>query len=361
MSRAWGSRVASDYSRRKPVANWLPPTSYSLTEINRTAPTGTWQVKDRYGNPTLIVLGSISESEFLGQCTNLIGSFPSDLSNRALTKARLKLKDETINLAVAYGERAQTARMIQTNLGRVAKGFKALRKWDFRGVQRALKGVGSRPPSWRKNVRNSWLELQYGWKPLLSDIHGAVEALDKADRGDAMVTIKASAKSKRKAFYTSPPDYSCLTMMVITGNVEYGSYVRIDACPSNGALATAASLGFTNPASVAWELTRLSFVVDWAYPLGDWISQFDATAGWEIKGYSRSNFTKIRLRGKGKSQKRSGNTEIADFSAVHHETRLVRTAGGSVPFAMLPSIKDPVSVKRVADALALLGQAFSGR
>ena len=357
------TRVGSDYDRRKPKSGWIPPTSYSMTEEFKDGPSGTWDTTHRTtGAPIRKILGDFGgTSHPVFDYKNDFGStvFPAELQNRALTKARIKLKGSDINLAVAYGERAATAGMVATNLKRVANGYKALKRWDFSGVRKALVGVGSKPPSWRKSARNSWLELQYGWKPLLSDIKGACDALDKRDRSDFMITVKASAVSKSQIAWENTAG-AWTNAFLIRGQVMYGSFVRIDACPSNAALATAASLGLTNPASVAWELTRLSFVVDWAYPLGDYFDQLDAGLGWEVKGYSVSNLIRHRLYGEGVSKNVVGQPwyDRCLWNSTWKYTKLQRTAGGTVPFATLPSVKDPISGKRVADALALLGQAF---
>jgi hypothetical protein len=132
---------------------------------------------------------------------------------------------------------------------------------------------------------------------------------------------------------------------------------RLDVIPGNTALQTAVSLGLTNPVSLAWELLPFSFVVDWAWPLGDYFSQFDALAGVEVKGYSMSNLTKIRVKYEGR--KPAGTNQIVNWDSYYRLTKLNRTASLSVPFATLPRVKDPFNSKEhVLNGLALLAGAF---
>lgn len=65
---------------------------------------------------------------------------------------------------------------------------------------------------------------------------------------------------------------------------------------SNPELFALASLGLLNPASLAWELVPLSFVVDWIVPVGPFLEAMTAGVGIELshayrKEYTKSNFT----------------------------------------------------------------------
>jgi hypothetical protein len=287
------------------------------------------------------------------------GVFPSDLANKALIKARLKVKSQDINLAQAFAERAQTAGLVADALVRLAATYRAFRNKNFRQIRRmyfadgGVRGV-------RRRFLQDWLAFQYGVKPLLSDIYGAVEALDKTPYDEYIVTVKAAAKQSLsgKVDWHKPgtDDHMSHYRHVVGG--FHSSRVRIDVVPENGALATAAALGFTNPVLLAWELLPFSFVADWAYPLGNYFSQMDALAGWRVKGYSQSNFTKLDSVVTGLSFTQStGYPTVQDWTGQWRYTKLSRTAGTSVPFATLPSVKNPISTTHLMNALALLTEA----
>jgi hypothetical protein len=196
----------------------------------------------------------------------------------------------------------------------------------------------------------------------MSDIYNACEALDARDSDAWKITIKASEKYKAKGT-RQIYDISNNNCCTVDYNVFHGCYVRIDAIPNNMALRTATSLGLTNPLNIAWETTRLSFVVDWAYPLGDYFDQLDATLGWDIKGFTSSSFSRKMYRFKGlggqwTSQGVKAN-KTASWSSEYRSAVLSRSSGTSVPFAMLPSIKDPFSKHHVLTGLALLQQVVA--
>lgn len=357
------SRSASDYSRRKPVARWLPPTSYHLFEDVDVRPRGETNQWGPFGVSSQF--GTLINSSHYGTYLPTLAylgvsdTFPSDLAQKALTKARLKLKSSDINLAQAFGERAQTAGLVAEQLTRVAELYRAFRRGHWNELRRIYGGLSVR--KMRKAFLREWLAFQYGVKPLLMDIHGAVTALDKTPYDQYIVTVKAGAKSKvsgRYDYHKANSNALVTNHYRIVAEASYGSFVRIDAVPANGALATAASLGFTNPLNLAWELLPFSFVVDWAWPLGDYFSQMDALAGWEIKGCSTSNFTKISSTVTGLNfTGTDGYPRTQNFEGKWRRVQLDRDAGTTVPFPTLPSVKNPVSTTHLMNALALLTEA----
>lgn len=356
-------RSATDYSRKRSVrSGWIKPTPYSMQEEVDIRPNGEVLSYGLYGVSGLY--GTVENGAHYGTFItgfNKLGitpGFPSDLANKALTKARLKVKSQDINLAQAFGERAQTAGLVAENLKAVAEMYRAFRHGNVNAIRRYF---GRPVRSWRKDFLNRWLEFQYGVKPLLSDIHGAVTALDETPYDRYMVTVKASSsvnQSGRVDHHQADSNAAVGGHYRLVVEARHSSRVRIDVCPASGALATAASLGFTNPLSLAWELLPFSFVVDWAYPLGDYFSQFDALAGWEVKGFSQSNLTKISSEVTGLNfTKTDGYPTTQKWVGKWRKVQLNRSAGTSVPFATLPSVKNPISTTHLMNALALLTSA----
>lgn len=347
-------RFASDYSRKKPAGRrWLPPSSYSSWSqfedkangsIRWTHPTQGVNTEVGYvqvGTPTSM----LSED---GGPYGISKTFEAEVANRALLKARAKAKRESVNLAQVFYERHQTARLVAANIKRIAEFFTGV---DPRRIRYTLRGL-------LRDVPQFYLEWQYGVKPLLMDIHGAVEALDARKRDEYVVTVKAGDKiirefnGPRGAIGTKERRMSRLKVM-------HGSFVRIDMIPQSQALATAASLGFTNPLNLAWELTHASFVLDYLLPLGDYFSQFDALAGWEVLGYSQSNLTRLECEFTGLSHFGGGWQWENGWKSKLRYVRLDRTAGTSVPFATLPRVKEEISGRHVVNALALLASALN--
>jgi hypothetical protein len=337
-----------------------------LDELHYERPNGTFRIVDN----SYVVTGYPSDFE------NPIGarntdynrhgygdvptSFPVGIANEALIKAKLKVKDQDFNAAQAFGERRETAQTVSAILGTITKSALQMKRGQWK---QGLKTLGSAANP--KNSKEAVLAWKYGVKPLASDISGACEALDKAESGPSnVVTIKAKVtKNWKIEASTEPSDLpgGPREWRRMFGLVSAGSFVRFDLRPENRALITASSLGLLNPVALAWELLPVSFVADWALPLGDYFSSLDALVGWEVAGYSQSNFFREDLSwiGIGGYSPFSGATFENTMKSYLRTYMLDRTGDTSIPMSMLPDIRDPFNSKsRVLSAVALLGIAL---
>lgn len=280
----------------------------------------------------------------------------SNLDNEAKQKLFDKVRDSDINIAVAYGERAETIRMLTGTIQKLGKVYSQAKSGNWLGAFQALGGSGNRPaPSFGKSVANNWLELQYGWLPLMSDIFGACATLQKQVSRKQYVVVRARKKiqdtGSSEATSGNFVDYTTVSAM-------YEVSVRAKMRLSNMGLKTATEVGLTNPALVAWELVPFSFVVDWALPIGSFLSQFDASLGWEFSVGSITRFYRCEAI---KSRRPiagpiPGYDYIKCEGQCSAETLSVTRSGINswVELLSLPVIKDPGSVTHCLNALALL-------
>jgi hypothetical protein len=284
--------------------------------------------------------------------------FPANFVDVTRAKAWSKLKNTQVNFGQNYGERKQTADLVVANLGRMVHGLKTLRKNPavLKDIAKGANKVVEELPNW-------WLEVVFGWKPLISDIHGALTELDNRDSSGWKVTVKAT--SKRSGKYTGvflpgakggnpQPQAFCDA----DREIFHGCKVRIDAVPSNDSLVKAAQLGLTNPLSLAWELMPWSFAIDWCFPIGQYFDNLDAPLGWEILGMSTSCITRTKFKAQGRDYP-LGNGYIyrSDWSGRKNTVILNRDSHVVYPYEIVPHLKDPFSSKqRVGTMLALLGQ-----
>lgn len=375
------SRVAeeatSGTSRRKPKG-WLPPTGYTFIRRDLVYQTGR----------TLFAplgLNSSSGSKYVGQVAQTVeggsGPFNGDdhfnscvseatcradqgLRNLALLRACANLKRSDINLGVAFAERNRTAKLVGDTTINLAKSVQDLRRGNVRGAMRRL-GISSKKSEPRgASVPSKWLELQYGWKPLLSDVYGACDALSKRHKEDWRVTAKGRASSftthsvTRNLNWANTNGHGGSTTAV----VERRAYGRIDALPQNEALISLSSMGAANPALIGWELVPFSFVVDWFLPIGSWLEGLDAMLGYESAYYSDSFWSECNWVDSASETKVSGsNIQEAYYNGNKRYVYLNRAASNSVPFARPPGLKDPRSLGHMANGLALLTQVFRSK
>ncbi len=351
--RAW--RSSSDFKRHKP-AGWIPPTSYEMDEGSWQFPRGdvygktfVWEQHGYLPNRS----NPLARLEIDQIRLGIPGGFPPHLSNKVVQNVRLKAKDTTFNAAQAFAERAQTADLVSGALRRIAQAARDIRHGNPR---RGLERLGDYGDYAVKTLPDAILAFQYGVKPLAQDIYGACAALDKAGIGVKIDTHRSQVKEDYKLTGENVEPSNPGNSHRSHGSVFYGASARLDTVPGNAALQSAASLGLTNPALLAWELLPFSFVVDWAYPLGDYFSQLDGLVGLEVKGFSVSLLTKVRAHWTGIDP--FGDRD-SRWDSFYRRTSLTRSASMEVPFARLPSLKNPFNSKdHVLNALALLAGAF---
>jgi len=207
-----------------------------------------------------------------------------------------KLKAQKVNFSVALGERNQTARQVFQTLERLAGLIREVKAGNPKGLIRA---AGRRVR--RKRVRSLdpafdlWLEYKYGWVPLLSDVHGAVQALHEREKegNRVRVAVKSGAKSEDYEKITGAgfPLVGLNATLDVQRKTKHRCMVRLDYVKSDSPWAPWSSLGITNPLTVAWELLPWSFVADWFVPVGAYLDILDADLGWNFLGGSASTKT----------------------------------------------------------------------
>lgn len=284
---------------RTPRGRWRPPTSYS-----RSVRSNTDTVHLIVHNQT-VISGVPYKSDFSGadNCSGYwytaLPSFPSTLESRAILKARVKAKGESVSVSQNLGEVGQTAHLALTTLGRLTNAVKAVRHLDPHAAAKAL-GVSGRSMRNLKTPFQLWLEMQYGWKPLLQDVHEATKALSNsvAERKPLTTIIATSRENDRfdKTVSASSNVHTCDARITKRHWVEHKCKVRFDLELANPLIRQATELGLTNPAELAWELLPFSFVADWFIPVGSYISQLDAGFGWAFKGGSISKKTTMKTK-----------------------------------------------------------------
>jgi len=141
-----------------------------------------------------------------------------------------------------------------------------------------------------KSFANNYLELHFGWSPLIKDIHDAVEVLSKP-------IVRVRVRTKRGAWF-----HTYVSLASDNGNDrtyggdKYTTYqaitLKADLEVSNPNLALASQCGVVNPLSIAWELVPFSFVVDWFVNVGDFLNTFTDFAGITLVNPHRTIFTR---------------------------------------------------------------------
>lgn len=372
----YAKETTSGLQRVKP-AGWVPPTDYRFQRLVYIRHSGKVNMRN-IPNGTTAELNVRKCDGDIGGCTQLglnslsvfndiyvTQGVPQAMVDQALIKARLGIKQQSVNLGVAYAERKRTAQLVGDTAMQLAKAVRQVNRGDFYGAARTLgltnpKGYATKAQRANRPA-SRWLEYQYGWKPLLSDVYGSCDALARRDKFDWIVTSKGSTKENiRRSLITGNPTSAPYGYGTATG--MRGCFVRIDAVPQNDLLISLTSLGVTNPLVVAWELVPYSFLIDWFLPVGAFLDSLDALLGYGPCWASVSRLEKVAWHHQllSSNEQKAGYREVndRDGEASKEYVDLLRTATVGVPFATFPRFKDPLSLGHMANGLSLLASAF---
>lgn len=276
-----------------------------------------------------------------------------NLDNEVKQKVFSKVRDSDVNIAVAWGERAETIHLLSTALSRLGKAYNLAKAGNLVGAAIAL--TGHKPSHNISNtVAQGWLELQYGWRPLMSDIYGLSTTLQKQMTHREYVVVSSRKKIQEAS---SRLTVNGNTREYMTADAFYESSVRVKMKSSSMFLKTASEVGLTNPLLVAWELVPFSFVVDWALPIGTFLSQFDSALGWYFEQGSITSFSKYH----GTTVREVANVPadyvffICDIRRDLEQVSVSRTGINTwVEMFSIPYVKNPASIEHALNALALL-------
>lgn len=296
--------------------------------------------------------------ELFGEPSPPEGGFDANDDLALINKLRSKVLGSDFNAGIALAESGEALAMIADSATRVARAIRSVRRGNIKGALRALnitqrharsddpKRVGSRTRDARLNASSAWLELQYGWRPLLSDMRDGAEFLAHQMHSQKPERIRVSRKVD-----LGPPSSSAPTQYLMVG---YG-YTRktIIAKVWNADIPT---LSIANPQGIAWELVPFSFVVDWALPIGEYLQALDTAAS-----MTGTFVTTTVTRFKGRSDR--DNIEFwwdgaSDFSYEGGSMSRVVSTSLDVPLPTVKPLGKVLSPGHAINALALLAQAF---
>lgn len=242
-----------------------------------------------YVNPSCTYFVGADPTPLRGTPHSCFGGVPPNVANaiddndriNMINKLYAKVSGSDFNLAVTLGQTEETLGGIYNGAHRLYLFYHALRRGSPLG---ALEALGADPSE--INPRNladlsrkaghdlssTWLDYEYGWKPLLSDVKDAAELLAKQ-------LNFPQVKDYRVRMCHEASSHS-------SGSVSYPHYYaanRLQICARiSEPLSTPQLLGITDPLSVAWELMPYSFVFDWFLPIGDYLQARGAVSA--LKG-----------------------------------------------------------------------------
>lgn len=267
-------------------------------------------------------------------CTGTNPDIPHAVLQEARAKALDKVRNTDFNALTSMGEIRSTGQTLVDLLGLAVKLLS-------HPAQLVKNGASS------KKIAEAWLTVQYGIKPLISDCAALADFLNQKVPS-ALMRVKAVTLDGEYGLPASTSWYR------FSGECTRGVEVSYTFAVKDPTRFDLWRLGLINPFALAWELTTLSFVVDWFTGLGNFLQALIGPVGLSfVSGYQtvfvRNNFlTERRVypdhaeNVTGGWQRQSSRTRAMSREALYTFER------------PLPYFSLGLSPTRVASALALL-------
>jgi len=311
-------------------------------------------------------------------------AFPANSELQLLGKIANEIRGHSFNLGVFIAELPQSLDLVKNTTLAVANMFRAVAKRDFTLLLQSTahlsggsditrkfnrdKGLWKRLST--KDISATWLSIQYGWKPLLSDIYEAMQVIEHYTAEPRVIRKRFSVNVP--GFYFDDHIYSSSYKFLLW--CEMRREYRIKWVES---VSVARSLGLLNPLSVAWEKLPWSFVVDWFIPVGNYLDMVGLFGGLHLQ-WSRTTFiiTRGNKRVKGDCLTNAESPHFAGVcrpngsppawyhksggtSAVNVFLDRVNGTSLSIPTPDLKSIEKALSIGHIQNAAALIEQQVS--
>lgn len=268
-------------------------------------------------------------------------------------------KDHSFNLGVATAQGGQTVKLVLDTARRLTGAARALKKGR---IDLALRNLGAPPkPTGRvrydpktlnhKDISAMWLEIQYGWKPLLMDIHASATAYEAIANKPRILAYKVRISGREKHSTYSDADYTM-------GRFEkHSKQIIVELLES---LSVSRSLGLQDPASIVWECVPFSFVVDWFIPIGSYLEAL-GTVPFLTGRYLETYMVDKSSHATGKEGYPWHDIFKGATGSARH-IRIVRTNLGSslsVPTPSFVALPKALSPGHIKNAIALMHQVFT--
>ena len=195
---------------------------------------------------------------------------------------------------------------------------------------------------------NLYLMEQFGWRPLVNDVMGALDVWDNKDFTPRITVTRKCRNTAHGSYqrygYNWSGSYHTYACTKIWAQVD-------DTWTRNGH-----RLGLDDPLWILWDLVPWSFVVDWVLPIGSVLEGLNAGAGLTFKAgytswYTEGEITIYRDSPPGAS----GSPGGGKITGRKYQRRVM--PGFPLP---QPYVKSPFSVTHALESLALLRQMRHG-
>lgn len=351
------------YRQTRPYDRPLPYSSSVATSIERGS-TNYWQV-----GPKMVTTSYVTRGTYVGQ--NSFTRYNQERTH-AINQAYERLKGKV------KSQSGWAENIAQASSARDMFNNRAGQMWDIvkflggRGRptipptlrQRQAAVIGNK--EWlsdnalnrlraRKDVAKTFLEVEYGWRPLLNDIGESIKLMCS---DPPFGFVKAGAKSAWNESSVSRSGDMSKVYSFYKEQKQIELYIQMGAVfvVSNPNVFLANSLGFIDPA-LPWKLMPYSFVVDWFVNVEQVISSISDWFGLTINQPYTSQWAKTSSLTYSYSQsKASIGVDLYNNTSMNRiawASEMSRTLGLTGPSLIVKPFRG-FSIERGAQAISLI-------
>jgi hypothetical protein len=281
------------FTQRQPISRPLP--HYSHRAIGYATNENTGEI-----SPLSIPFAPFWSYDKGGaQYANIVSFLEAQAYDKLWAKVHGK---HTASLGTSLAEVSESAAMVANRVGSISKAYTALKRgrigdlWDALAlkdpVSRArAKRVNSRVQKKRVDLANGFLELEFGWRPMIQDIYDAINVIQKASLRTGFTSGKAMHRVHEE--YSRMEDGGFRHTRRETGLIAVSMGCKITTINPNVALANL--LGLVNPATVAWNVTPFSYLVNWFIPVDRFLNSFSNDWGYTVALVWVTHFRRVDM------------------------------------------------------------------
>lgn len=275
------------------------------------------------------------------------------------------IRGGSFNLAVTIGESRQSFKMITEAATRIARAITLTKKGKLHKARKVLAGNREIPPGQvlkvRKSLADNWLQLSWGWLPLVNDIYNGAQMVANQLHRPRSARFTARRKiSSTSALYKDMREQGNFYPTGGTAFVrkQIVAYVVEQNLP--------VYTGLGDPELVLWELTPFSCLLDYLIPIGSYLS---ARAACNTIGgtFVTTKLTSRNVSGIAKATADLGYEVISYempgayfYASEGHMTRTI-TYQLDVPLPSVKSMAQAGTFRHCVNALAVLTTMLTPR
>lgn len=351
----------------KDASGWRAPSDYAISPLRGPAVQGTmegyrvvysgrdyFQWSRRFGDVAGVVV---------------LPTKPSPLNvNNVRMKVLNNLREEILDVAMVLAEMQGTTTTAQNALLRIGRSLQAVKNRkpeSFSYLMHGRRRDGRRPTDkFLRETAGTYLEWKYGIMPTIYDLQGACAAMDLNEEGalfDSPLVQVARAVDKATVNNDTIIRYN------IYGNGEQQHDVKVVSKHTIKARCDFTvdgeglrglnryGLGLGTVATVLYDKTPFSFVLNMALPIAELIKAWTALAGCTVKGYCETTHVSHELQKSIHVMDSRYQDSVVVFQGTNIGSYFSRKAYHTVPMP-LPFIRNPVKAGNIATVLSLFTQ-----